>query len=129
METMLLRPQLPNGPAFVREMHGTALVLNPRSPLQNLREEEIAQETLELLEMINHGGPTHLIIDLQNGDYFGTVVLGAVVRLWKRVAQRGGRLMLCNVSATVVQILRVTKLHAAWSICGSREDALRAVGM
>jgi anti-anti-sigma factor len=55
-------------------------------------------------------------------------MLGAIVKLWKRVCQRGGRLALCNVSENVSQVLHITKLHAIWPIYGSREQALSAVG-
>jgi anti-anti-sigma factor len=128
METLLLRPETQTSPVFVREFCGTALVLNPTGSLGNLHEAEIAQETLELLDFIIHSEHTNLIIDLRNADQLGTVVLGSVVRLWKRVAQRGGRLALCNVSENVVQVLRVTKLHAVWPIYATREEALRIIG-
>ena len=128
MDTALVRPHRQNGPVFVREIHQGALVLCPHSPLGNLNESDITAETAELLEVINHSGPTYLVIDLQNGEYMGTAFLGAVVRLWKRVALRGGRLGLCNISDQVFQILRVTKFHTMWPIYPTRDDAVRSIG-
>lgn len=128
METLMLRPHLQKGPVFVREIYGAALVLTPHGPLGNLHETEFMQETLELLEVVNHSGPMHLVIDLQHGDYAGSAFLGAVIRLWKRIAQNGGRLAICHVSESAAQILRMTKLHTVWPIYVSRDDALRAVG-
>jgi anti-anti-sigma factor len=128
METLILRPHRAKGPVFVREIHGGALVLTPHGPLGNLQEAEFVQETLELLEVVSHSGPTNLVIDLQHGDYAGSAFLGAVIRLWKRIAQNGGRLALCHVSENAGEILRMTKLHTVWPIYISRDDALRAVG-
>lgn len=128
METLLLRPHLKKGPVFVREIEGGALVLTPHGPLGNLQEAEFVQETLELLEVLSLSEPTNLVIDMQHGDYAGSAFIAAVVRLWKRTAQNGGRLALCHVSENAAQILRMTKLHTVWPIYVSRDEALRAVG-
>ncbi|HTI49508.1 MAG TPA: STAS domain-containing protein [Planctomycetaceae bacterium] len=129
METLLLRPHPQRGPVFIREIQGIAWILSPHSPLDTLNETEITAEILELLEVINHSPAANLIVDLQQEEFVVSLFLGAVVRLWKRVGERGGRLVMCNVSDNVSQVLRVTKLHALWPIHGSREDALHALGM
>ena len=127
METLLLRPHLRKGPVFVREIHGTALVLIPHGPLSAIQDVEFAREAQELLEVLGQSTPVHMVIDLQHGEFAGSAFLGAVVRLWKRIAQNGGRMALCHVSANVTEILRLTKLHAFWPIYVSRDEALRAV--
>lgn len=121
--------QLAPGHIFARESLGNTLVLNPMMHLGSLHEPEIVHETDDLLEFINKPGdaPPNLVIDLALGDYLGTAMLGAVVKLWKRVSQRGGRLALCNVSENVIQVLRVTKLHTIWPIYTTRDQALAAI--
>ena len=130
MQTTPASVQIGQGQIFTRESHGNTLVLNPIIHLGSLHEPEIAHETQELLDLINTSNPipTNLVIDLGGGDYLGTAMLGAVVKLWKRVSQRGGRLALCNVSDNVAQVLRVTKLHTIWPIYGTRDQALSAIG-
>lgn len=116
------------GPVFHREEQGQSLILTPHSPLGGLFEAEIDKEAGELLEMINQTWGTAVILDLAGSDYLGTALLGAVVRLWKRVSQRGGRLALCRVSGPVHDTLRITKLHTVWPIFDTREEALRLLG-
>jgi anti-sigma B factor antagonist len=128
METTPLAPAQPEGHIFARELHGKTLLFNSLTQLGSLNEPEIAHETDELLELINTSQSTNLVIDLSHSDYLGTVMLGAVMKLWKRIAQRGGRLVLCNVSGNVAQILRFTKLDTIWPIYGSRDQALHAIG-
>ena len=130
MQTISTVPQISQGQIFSREARGNTLVLNPLIHLGSLHEPEIAHETQELLDFINKSDPvpTNLIIDLALGDCLGTAILGAIVKLWKRVSQRGGRLALCNVSESVIQVLRVTKLHAIWPIYHNRDQALAAIG-
>jgi len=73
------------GHIFSREHVGQTLVLNPLCHLGSLHEPEIVHETNELIDLINHSPSTNLIIDLASGDYLGTAMLGAIVKLWKRV--------------------------------------------
>jgi anti-anti-sigma factor len=127
MNAGLLAPPAQTGPVFIREVSGGTLVLRPHCRLGSLHEPEIVAETNELLEIINSSGPLNVVLDLANDDYLGTAMIGAIVRLWKRVALRGGRLGLCHVSDTVYQVLRVTKLHAVWPIYATRDEALGAL--
>ncbi|MGQ0636015.1 MAG: STAS domain-containing protein [Planctomycetaceae bacterium] len=127
MNSAILAPVPQTGPVFLREMSGSTLVLRPHCRLGSLQETQIVAETNELLEIINSSGPLNIVLDLAHDDYLGTAMVGAIVRLWKRVAMRGGRLALCNLSDTVHQVLRVTKLHAVWPIYATRDEALAAV--
>ncbi|HEY2252744.1 MAG TPA: STAS domain-containing protein [Planctomycetaceae bacterium] len=130
MQTISKLSPISQGQIFSREARGNTLVLNPLIHLGSLHEPEIAHETQELLEYINRSDPvpTNLVIDLALGECLGTAILGAIVKLWKRISQRGGRLALCNVSDNVIDVLRVTKLHAIWPIYPSRDQALAAIG-
>ena len=127
METLASRPQLGIGPIFQREFRGNTLILIPHRPLGGLNEVEIVGETNELVNFIQQSGPLNLIFDLQNGEYLGTALIGAIVRLWKRVALAGGRMALCAISDPVFQILRITKLHTVWPIYTTRDEALASV--
>jgi len=128
MQTTSPAVPLREGQIFSRETSGNTLILNPLIHLGSLNEPEIALETQDLLDFLNHTASANLVIDLAHGDYLGTSMLGAMVKLWKRVSQRGGRLALCNVSDSVTQVLRVTKLQTVWPIYGNRDQALAAVG-
>lgn len=127
MDTVLPPSQLEAGPIFLRELQGNTLVLAPHRPLGSLNEIEIVGESNELVTLFQPSSPLNLVVDLQQGEYLGTALLGAIVRLWKRVALAGGRLALCNISDPVFQILRITKLHTVWPIYGSRDEALAFV--
>ena len=127
-ETTSTSPQLREGQIFARESYGNTLVLKPLIQLGSLHEPEIVHETEDLLDVLIHSPSANLVIDLERGDYLGTAMLGAFVKLWKRVSQRGGRLALCNISENVEEVLRITKLQTVWPIYGTRDQALAAVG-
>ena len=113
---------------FARELQGDTLILSWLPRRGSFNEPEIVHETAELLELINNSRPTKIVVDLSHCDYVGTVMLGAFLKLWKRISQRGGTLVLCNVSPMVVQVLRFTKLETIWPSYGSRDQALQAIG-
>lgn len=121
-------PQLRDGQIFSRQAQGNTLILNPIIHLGSIHEPEIAYETEDLLDYLKQVPASNLVIDLGAGDYLGTAMLGALVKLWKRVSQHGGRLALCNVSESVTQVLRITKLQTVWPIYADRDQALAAIG-
>lgn len=128
MDAAGVPPLSPTGPVFTHELHNGTLVLQPHHKLGSVQESELAKESGEVLEFLNHAGPVCVLLDLAQDEYLSSALIGAIVRLWKRIAQHGGRLALCNVSDTVHQILRITKLHTVWPIYASREEALHALG-
>jgi anti-anti-sigma factor len=118
---------LRDGKIFSRELAGKTLILNPLTQLGSLHEPEIAHETEDLLAFLNHSSSLNILIDLAQGTYLGTAMLGAIVKLWKRVALQGGHLALCNVSEGVLLVLRATKLQTVWPIYATRQEALAAM--
>jgi anti-anti-sigma factor len=120
--------QLASGYVFSRETIGDVMILTPAADLGSFHESEISHESEDLLEIFrSRPKPVSLVIDLAQTDYFGTAILGAIVKLWKRISQNGGRIAICNVSENVIQMLRVTKLSAIWPIFPTRDEALSAI--
>ena len=69
----------------------------------------------------------NVVIDLEHTEYFGSSALGLFIRLWHRVSSRGGKMALCNLTDFEEEILRVTELDNFWTVCDSRDEALKAV--
>src|SRR5262249_9848607 len=82
MQTTSLASPLREGQIFARQSIGNTMVLNPLIYLGSLHEPEIALETNELLDFLNRSTIANLVIDLAQGDYLGTSMLGAIVKLW-----------------------------------------------
>jgi anti-anti-sigma factor len=123
------RAHLPEGQIFLRQQQGRTIVLVPAGHLEGHHEPEIVHETSELLKyVLTSSEPTNIVVDLGQSRFLGTAMLGAIVKLWKRVSERGGKLVLCEVANTIEDVLRCTKLHTVWPIYASRHDALLAVG-
>jgi len=119
----------PEGHVFHRQRQGRTIVLVPLAHLDGHHEPEIVHETAQLLkEVLTSPEPANIVVDLGQSRILGTAMLGAIVKLWKRVCERGGKLALCDVAGPIVDVLRCTRLHTVWPIYASRDEALAAVG-
>ena len=112
---------------FSVEKQDDSLVVTAASDIGTLAEDEIRLEWDQVLSRLDQYDTTHAVIDLNELDYFGSIMLYLIVRLWKRVSAEGGKLAICNVSIVGEEILKTAKFDTMWPIVASREEALAAV--
>jgi anti-anti-sigma factor len=109
---------LPSGPAYlmlkpnvqVRDEDGVlvaefwdCLRLDP-APVQDLRRK--VEDHLR-----RHGRPD-VVVDLNGVGFAGSAALGGFLTLHRTVKPHGGRVIFCNVDATVAEVFRVSKLDS-----------------
>ena len=113
--------------AFDTDRTGRTLVLMPRGSVSSLAGEDVGSELNRLLEELCPPGPTNVVIDFAKAAYFGTVMLGAMHLIWRRVRDQQGKMALCNLSEMGREILRVSGVDVLWPICLTREEALEEI--
>ena len=86
-------------------------------------------EGTDILRLLDSRTARNLVIDFRNTDYYGSTALSFFVKLWKRVRANGGQMVFCNVSAHELEILELTHLNTLWSLCNSRDEAMKLIGM
>ncbi len=119
---------MPNHKAFQSECIEETLIVMPAGSVSSLAGEEVSSELDGLLDQLHQPGPKNVVIDFAKVAYFGTVMLGALRVIWRRVDDREGKMALCNLSEMGREILRVSGFDLLWPICASREEALREIG-
>lgn len=83
--------------------------------------EKIGGDILQRLQEI----PTPaLLVDLCALSYMGSVQVALVVRMFKAVKERGGKLVVANRDPMVQQVLTIAGLDKLWTIADSREEGL-----
>jgi anti-anti-sigma factor len=112
---------------FEVEREGEVLFLTPKADLREFEYRDIEAKGRSILDMLGAGGPRCVVIDFSKTDCYGSTALAFFVRLWKRVSSRGGRMAFCHVSEHEREILAVTRLDSLWPVCGTPEEALKAV--
>ena len=68
-----------------------------------------------------------LVLDFSQGSFLSSTALGELMRIARKVRTSGGRLRLCRVTASVLDILKLTRMDKVIEICTSREEALRGL--
>ncbi len=112
---------------FENYAHHNILVLNPgmnQCPWSDI--ERIGDEVLRDLETIK---TPNLIVDLSELDYIGSAMVALVVRIWKKVKAKEGRLVVVNRNPLVLEVFKISKLDNVWTIVEYREDALYELGV
>lgn len=109
---------------FQIERDGSTVVLTPLVNLSDFLFESTDQETEALMASVSDPEVTAVVADLRHTNYFGTDFLSILLRLWRQIRERDGRLALCNVSASEREILSICQLNTLWTICDSLDEAI-----
>ena len=93
---------------------------------QFTEETEIDAMGKELLQVVaDHNAPA-VVLNLSRLTFAATMVLGKFIELHKKLAQQGKKLILCNITPEIKEILTLSRLHKLFSIQETSEKALAA---
>ena len=109
------------------ELDGEVLIVAPLGDCSSLEAATLEAELRDILDRITSCAVTGLVVDLEQAPYFGSTMLGALIKLWRSMSVVHGRLALCNVSAAEQDVLSATRLDSVWGIYPSRAAALTAL--
>lgn len=113
---------------FHLESRDNVLILTPQTELSEVLVEALVNETPALVEAVEKQGP-NLVVDLRHTTVCGTDFLGLLLKLWKRIRPRHGKMALCNVSPHMAEVLSICDLDRMWPIKPDVEQALAAVSV
>jgi anti-anti-sigma regulatory factor len=115
-------------PVFaVTERRGGILVLAPRGDAVSFREDDFDREIGELSERIGALERPLVAVDFGSADYFGSIVIGAVIKFGTLSRERGGQLVMCNASKTMHSAFDLMRLEERWQILGTLKEAVKAL--
>jgi anti-anti-sigma factor len=103
------------------------LIVAPRGDCSSLEATVLEDELREILGQISSKGVTGLVVDLEQAPYFGSTMLGGLIKLWRSMTDIQGRLVLCNVSSGELDMLSATRLSSVWGVYPTRAAALEAL--
>jgi anti-sigma B factor antagonist len=82
----------------------------------------------ELLDVLDQAAPADLLIDLNDVEFLSSSVLGKLIRLLKRTRQINGRLRLCSIRPSILEVFEITQLNKVFEIYPDAVEALGAGG-
>jgi len=92
--------------------------------LDKARFQEFAEQ---LLAAAQRAEPPLIVLDFSQTRYVGSSFIETLVRAWKRLNERGGRLALCGVRDFCADVFRAARLDTIWPMAADRAAAIRAV--
>lgn len=106
--------------------HGNAIVVRfgDHRILDELTVKKIAEEMYELADRPDCH---HLVLDFSSVLGLSSLMLGKLLMLRKKMASKGGKLVLCDISPEVEDVLAGTKIKDILEIHDSEADALKAL--
>jgi len=85
-----------------------------------------AQEFLNQLQRLLEAGATNLVVDCSALGYVSSIGITTLIRLHKRMAERGGHVRLAAVQSPLFRLLEITRLNQVFQAYPSVEQALQA---
>lgn len=83
----------------------------------------------EILGRVQELPQPTLLVDLCPLDYMGSAQVALVVRIWKAVKERDGRMVVANQHPMVQEVLTMAGLNKVWTIVRTRDEGLSRLGM
>ena len=69
-----------------------------------------------------------IVLDCSGLTYLNSMCMGQFAAFDKSCTQCGGKLVLCGLEGTILDVMKLLKLDKILTLCDSQEDALVAVG-
>lgn len=112
---------------FESQQHFSTLQINPSLGEVNWGDvERVGTEVLKKVEDLPN--PT-VVVDLSQLDYMGSVQVALLVRLWKSIKSRKGRMVVQVTSPIVQEVLKTAGLDKLWDFAETRPEALQVLGV
>ena len=91
-----------------------------------LDEQNIQMIGDDLFKLVDELGRKKLLLDFSTVEFLSSAALGKLIRLHQRLAGAGGKLILCGISKTIMEIFELTKLDKMLKIVKDEKTGLNS---
>ena len=91
-----------------------------------LDEQNIQMIGDDLFKLVDELGRKKLLLDFTPVEFLSSAALGKLIRLHQRLATGGGKLILCGISKTILEIFELTKLDKMLKIVKDEQTGLNS---
>ena len=103
------------------------------SVLELLAEEILDESTISdisesLFSILEEQSTEHMILSFIRVKHLSSMALGMLIRLNKKVEERGGLFKLCDIKPSLYEIFRITKLDKLLAIYDTCDQAIDSFG-
>ncbi len=116
----ILNPVLP-----ITEKRPDILIITPQGDVAGFRDSDFEREFQDICKRLEQSDAPQVVVDFDKSEYFGSVIIGAIIKFGGIAQERGGRMVICNASETMVKVLEVSHLESKWPLVSSLREALK----
>ena len=91
-----------------------------------LDEQNIQMIGDDLFKLVDELGRKKLLLVFDTVEFLSSAALGKLIRLHQRLATGGGKLVLCAISKTIMEIFELTKLDKMLKIVKDEQTGLNS---
>lgn len=86
------------------------LLVTVNGPFMEFRDNDVRNAYNEAYRLLCQPDARHLLVDFSRLTYFGSTLVGILIRLARRVGQNGGQTVLCGMTDPMQEMLRALML-------------------
>lgn len=91
-----------------------------------LDEQNIQMIGDDLFRLVDELGRRKILLNFANVEFMSSAALGKLIRLHQRLQQAGGKLVLCGISNSILEIFVITKLDKMLTIVKDEQTGLNS---
>ena len=100
----------------VKVEYGTDVAFVTLREASILDEGQIRELEGLIMPVVEEAGGKRMDMNFANVEFMSSSMLGLLVKIHKRVAERGGHLSLINLDSNLQEVFRITNLHKVFDI-------------
>lgn len=89
---------------------------------------EVREAGMKILEHLEKTQSPSCVVDLTALDYMGSSLVASIVRIWKSVKGKDGRMVVVTSNERTYEVLKATGLTKVWTITPTFESGVHALG-
>ena len=112
---------------FRVELVGETVVISPVGDVTMLSADLLHESAEMMTQLIESHESPMVVVDLKGVPTCSSLFMSFLLRCHKAVKSRGGEMVLCGASKTMLELLALTRLDTVWAVYETRSQALDAV--
>ncbi len=88
---------------------------------------ELQQFESAIVQHVSDSPQPRLVFDFTDTMYINSSFVEVVMRGWKRLQAKNGRMALCCLNNNCITVLKVCRLDQIWDLCETHQQAVQAV--
>ena len=89
---------------------------------------EVREAGVKVIDQLSAVKAPACLVDLTALDYMGSSLVASIVRIWKAVKDKDGRMVVVASNERITEVLKATGLTKVWTVVSTFESGVHALG-